>query len=69
MRDGHTDGQRRKTTHFQNLLDVDGGDESFALAVKLMETLLVPVTDFRPFISFNSYFLTYERQETDKACR
>lgn len=31
-------------THVQDLLHVDGGDESFTLFVKLVETLLVPVT-------------------------
>lgn len=41
--------KERKTTYFQNLLDVDGGDESFALFVKLMEALLVPATQI--FIS------------------
>lgn len=39
----------RKATHVQNLLDVDGGDESFALFVKLMETLLVPVTQMSSY--------------------
>lgn len=31
-------------THVQDSLNVHGGDESFPLFVKLMETLLVPVT-------------------------
>lgn len=31
-------------THVQDSLNVHSGDESFPLLVKLMETLLVPVT-------------------------
>lgn len=35
--------KERVKTHFQNLLHIDGGDESFALFVKLVEALFVPV--------------------------
>lgn len=31
-------------THVQDSLNIHGGDESFPLLVKLVETLLVPVT-------------------------
>lgn len=37
------DDEEGRRTHLQDLLDVDRGDESFALLVKLVETLLVPV--------------------------
>lgn len=35
-------GHDGNNTHFQHLLHVHGGDESFAVFVKLVEALLVP---------------------------
>lgn len=47
QRQTESEGDVKQTTHVQNLLEVHGGDEAFALFVELMEALLVPVAQIR----------------------
>lgn len=52
--------EEKVKTHFQNLLHVDSGDESFALFVKLMEAFLVPVKQASRTLISNSFNISYD---------